>query len=190
MISDAFPGPLSDQVLFHAFLPTLPTKFQEHIIAQGIGTFEETVQRVRNLIQSEKFQQPVRQVSTAQRPCQEDGKSSPDMLEQIMGRIEDIEQRMSEERRWRSRGGAGAGGAVLSASEVTLRPSPGPASVVGILITSGRAVPHMTAFVPDVVDGGTPSRWVGLGETGEGSPSRAASTGDPSSCGGKRCCRR
>ena len=113
LISEAFPGPLSDQVLFHTFLPTLPPKFQEHIIAQGIGTFEETVQRVRNLIQSERFQQPVRQVSAATKQSQEEGRSRPDMLEQILARIEAIEQRMSESSRPRGRGGTGAGGGAV-----------------------------------------------------------------------------
>ena len=97
LMTEAFPGQLGDQVLFHTFLPTLPTKYQEHIIAQGIGSFEEAVQKVRNLIQSERFHQPVRQVSAPQSRDTVENKLGSDVLEQILQRIEAIERRMKDE---------------------------------------------------------------------------------------------
>ena len=97
LMSQAFPGQLSDQVLFHTFLPALPGRYQEHIIAQGISDFEDAVGRVRNLIQSERFQQPVRQVSTPE----------TDRLEQILQRVEAIEHRLAAAQMTGS-GGAGS----------------------------------------------------------------------------------
>ena len=81
----AFPGSISDQVLFHSFLPTLPVKYQEHIISQGIDKFEDAVSKVRNLMRSEHVQVPVRQVSIG-----------TDQLGQILERIEALERRIAK----------------------------------------------------------------------------------------------
>ena len=108
LMNQAFLGQLSDQMLFHAFLPTLPSRYQEHIIAQGISGFEEAVRRVQNLIHSERFQKPVRQVSAP----------DPDRLEQLLQRVEAIEHRLSSAERSRS---GGAGGAAAGAAPVARR---------------------------------------------------------------------
>lgn len=85
LMGQAFPGHVSDQVLFHSLLPTLPIKYQEQIIAQGLETFDDAVSKVRNLIRSERFQTPVRQVRREESTA----------MEQILQRIESIERRLS-----------------------------------------------------------------------------------------------
>ena len=84
LMSVAFPGPMSDQVLFHSFLPTLPVKYQEHILSLGLVDFDDAVRGVRNLMRSESVQALVRRVGT-----------EPDLLRQILERIVVLEQRIS-----------------------------------------------------------------------------------------------
>lgn len=85
LMAVAFPGHISDQVLFHSFLPTLPVRYQEHIISQGSDGFEDAVSKVRNLMRSEHLRVPVRQVGT-----------ETDRLGQILERIEALERRVSQ----------------------------------------------------------------------------------------------
>ena len=85
LMTVAFPGTISEQVLFHSFLPTLPVKYQEHIISQGLDAFDEAVSKVRNIMRSERFQMPVRQVSTG-----------TDRVDQILERIEALERRLNQ----------------------------------------------------------------------------------------------
>ena len=103
LMSQAFPGQSSGQVLFHTFLPTLPSRYQEHIIAQGISDFDEAVRRVRNLVQSERFQQPESRVARDQ-PVRQVSTPEADRLEQIL-HVEVLERRLS------AGGGSGLGGA-------------------------------------------------------------------------------
>ena len=85
LMTVAFPGTASDQVLFHSFLPTLPVKYQEHILSLGLIDFDEAVRGVRNVMRSERVQAPVRQVN-----------AEPDLLRQILERIESLERRVSQ----------------------------------------------------------------------------------------------
>ena len=88
LVRAAFPGISSDQVLFHSFLSTLPPRFQQQIVAAGVATFDEAVEKVRNLIQSERIPvTAVRQVSA--------GQVNESVLEQILSRLEQLENRLS-----------------------------------------------------------------------------------------------
>ena len=137
LMSQAFPGQLSDQVLFHTFLPILPARYQEHIIAQGIGDFEEAVRRVRNLVQSERFQQPVRQVSEPE----------PDRLEQILQRVEELERRLSAETS-SSRVGAGAGAGTRAGAGADARGRRGGGSSVARSCYCCGSAEHFRAACP------------------------------------------
>ena len=99
LMSVAFPGTITDQVLFHSFLPTLPVKYQEHILSLGLADFDDAVRGVRNLMRSERLQVPVRQVNT-----------EADLLRQILERIESLERRVGREAVARSAGQARGGG--------------------------------------------------------------------------------
>ena len=41
LMTVTFHGPIKNQVLFHSFLPTLPVKYQEHILSLGLVDFNE-----------------------------------------------------------------------------------------------------------------------------------------------------
>ena len=101
---DAFPGISSDQVLFHSFLSTLPARYQQQLVAAGVSTFDEAVDKVRNLIQSERIPTAVRQVST--------GGTDRSVLEQILSRLEQLESqvRSSVDGRGLAARGSGSGG--------------------------------------------------------------------------------
>ena len=83
---EAFPGISSDQVLFHSFVLTLPPRYQQQIVAAGVPAFDEAVEKVRNLIQSERIPTAVRQVTT--------GQVDGSVLEQILSRLESLESRV------------------------------------------------------------------------------------------------
>lgn len=81
----AFPGITSEEVFFHSFLMTLPHGYQQQIVASGISTFDGAVEKVRNLIQSERIPTAVRQVTSDQ--------IDRSILEQILRRLEQLESR-------------------------------------------------------------------------------------------------
>ena len=82
LVSEAFPGSVCDQVLFHSFLTALPREYQQQVIAAGVATFPEAVEKVGNLIRSERVPAPVRQVSQA---CENA------ILEKLLQRLEQLE---------------------------------------------------------------------------------------------------
>ena len=86
LVAEAFPGSVCDQVLFHSFLTALPRDYQQQIISTGIATFPKAVEKVGNIIRSERVsvqdRAPVRQVSQA---------SGNEMLEKVLQRLEQLE---------------------------------------------------------------------------------------------------
>ena len=82
LVSEAFPGSVCGQVLFHSFLTALPREYQQQVIAAGVATFPEAVEKVGNLIRSERVPAPVRQVSQA---CENA------VLEKVLQRLEQLE---------------------------------------------------------------------------------------------------
>ena len=82
LVAEAFPGGDCDQVRFHSFLTAMPREYQQQIVAAGIATFNEAVEKVGNLIRSERVQAPVRQVSWT---------SEDSVLEKVLQRLEQLE---------------------------------------------------------------------------------------------------
>lgn len=140
LMSVAFPGPISDQVLFHSFLPTLPVKYQEHIISLGLESFEDSVSKVRNLIRSERIHVPVRQVST-----------DTDLLGQLLERIEVLERRVSMGVDDRTVPRVGGGAAIVP----VMLNRPGlleRATAVGARVIFVQPVLDVIPIAPDVAD--------------------------------------
>lgn len=82
LVAQAFPGSVCDPVLFHSFLTALPRDYQQQVIAAGIETFTEAVEKVGHILRSERVQAPVRQV-------RQTGERS--VLEQVLQRLEQLE---------------------------------------------------------------------------------------------------
>ena len=81
---------------------TLPHGYQQQIVASGISTFDEAVEKVRNLIQSERISTTVNQASSYQVDCS--------ILEQILHRLEQLKSRARvSDGRASVTGGRGAG---------------------------------------------------------------------------------
>lgn len=82
LVAEAFPGSVCDQVLFHSFLTALPREYQQQVLAAGIQSFTEAVEKVGHIMRSERVQAPVRQVSQA-------GENA--VLERVLQRLEQLE---------------------------------------------------------------------------------------------------
>ena len=115
LVHEAFPGNVSDVVLFNCFLDSVPERYKVDIISQGITSFTGAVDRTRNVLRGEQLcasQTPgdssVRQISTEE----------PTILQQIFSRLDQLERRMANpdfsrqtgSSRATARGGRGPGG--------------------------------------------------------------------------------
>ena len=95
LVHEAFPGNVSDVVLFNCFLDAVSERYKVDIVSQGITSFTGAVDRTRNVLRGEQLcanqtpgESSVRQIST-------DSTEEPTVLEQILSRLDQLGRRMA-----------------------------------------------------------------------------------------------
>ena len=105
LVHEAYPGSVTDVVLFNSYIDALPERYKADVISQGITTFAGAVERTRNVMRGER----VCTTQSPQNPAVRQLTSEPSALEQILNRLEQLERRMSDADR-RSRDASGRAG--------------------------------------------------------------------------------
>ena len=92
LVHEAFPGSVSDIVMFNCFLDAVPERYKVDIVSQGVTTFTDAVERTRNVMRGEQLcadrtpgDNPVRQLIS----------DEPSVLSQILARLEQLERRVT-----------------------------------------------------------------------------------------------
>lgn len=119
LVHEAYPGSVTDIILFNCFLNSVPERYKVDIVSQGITTFPGAVDRIRNVLRGEQLcagrapgGDSVRQVTT----------DEPTVLQQILTRLEQLERRVADGDR---AGRRASGRAAVGRGRGTSRPGDG-----------------------------------------------------------------
>ena len=89
-VSGAFPGQALDGILLNHFLTALPTEYRSAVIAAGVSSFEDAVQKVRN-VKSASAAAGCDNVA----PVHQLDRSDSDLIQQLQRRISELESRLA-----------------------------------------------------------------------------------------------
>ena len=92
LVHEAFPGSVSDVVLFNCFLDAVPERYKVDIVSQGVTTFAGAVDRTRNVLRGEQLCRDRTPGDSSVRQLTSD---EPSALQQILNRLEQLERRVA-----------------------------------------------------------------------------------------------